>query len=114
MDKGCVTLEPVLWDDFFERNAQQLLLVMNRESFQSTRVLKVVFETDDGPKVFLPEPGRYCSLLYVEYCLSVFGEDCVREMVYDADFFFAGLWGSDNKFVSALENAYAFKVELRS
>ena len=109
----CVVVEPEIWTDSFEQNAQQLLTLMSRENYRSTRILKVVFETDEGPKIFLPELGNFCSLLYVEYCLLVFGNDCVREMVYDAEWFFAGLWGSNNKFMSALAIAYAMNIELR-
>ena len=111
------------WIEDFEVNKYRLLTALGYSAFDQTITAEVTLDTLDGKKVFVPEPGKYVSMAYAEYCQYIIvagglnlldDERNLHDIKKDAALFFGSLWNEGHGgFITALMRATDITIKLK-
>lgn len=105
-------LSEIIWSGkSFDDHERQLMAWMSEvqgyETEESTMVRDATVYVSGGIRIFQREPGKYWSMLFIEYCILI-GKRSIAEMKEEAEQFFIGIWKTGHGgFVEALEQASA-------
>jgi hypothetical protein len=121
-DKGR-TFSRVSWTEDFEENKSKLLTALGYATHAHTTIAEVILDTPAGKQVFKPEPGKYVSMAYMEYCNYIIitgglyvldGERKLHDIRKDAARFFGPLWNEGHGgFITALMQATNITIKLK-